>query len=634
MCGLVGFWQFKEVSEEYLKDSVKTMATMIHSRGPDSYGSWTQAQHGLVLGHKRLSIIDLSAAGHQPMMSHNKRYVIAYNGEIYNSAEIAKDLEINFRGHSDTEVLLEACSAWGVERAVQRANGMFAFALWDSQDKCLYLVRDRLGIKPLYWGFNNGILFFGSTVGGFTRHRRWQSKLNSEALSSYFQHNYIRGPHSIYEGVEQVRPGVIVKINQDKIVKQQPFWRLDDVVSKSQISQVSEAELEEELDSLLRDAVKSRMVSDVPLGSFLSGGIDSSTVTALMQQQSNQPIKTFSIGFNEADFNEAHHAKKVAEHLGTEHYEHYFSAKDAIDLIPSLATWYDEPFADSSQLPTYLVSKVAREHVTVALSGDGGDELFAGYNRYVMAESLWKKIDVMPKFLRKGLTSGINSLSSRQIEVLAKLIPGKLRPNQIADKAYKFASVISADRQTFYKNLVSLWGDEQLVLDQGFYDGKFPKPSKQLDYISEMQFIDTLTYLPDDILTKVDRASMAISLEARVPLLDYRVVEFAWNLPMQQKLQGTKGKLLLRRVLNRYVPELIIDRPKMGFGVPIGDWLRGPLKDWGETLLSDSNLNFTGLLNTAPIKERWKQHQAGERNWQYPLWGVLQYLAWQQLYLS
>jgi asparagine synthase (glutamine-hydrolysing) len=635
MCGLTGFWQFQESPEQFLKETVSSMAKIILSRGPDSYGNWVCSQNGLALGHNRLSIRDLSSAGAQPMVSQSGRFIIAYNGEIYNTDEL-KNLvkDISFHGHSDTEVLLECCAAIGVLNTLKKANGMFAFALWDRQERCLFLARDRLGIKPLYWGFQNGNLLFGSQVGAFTRFPSWQCEIDKQALASYFTHNYIRGPLSIYKGIQQVEPGHIICIKADKQIYNEAFWSLNEVLNKTKIDSRPMAFLEDELDELLRDAVKSRMVADVPLGAFLSGGIDSSTVVAMMQAQSTRRINTFSIGFNEAEFNEAHHAKEVANLLGTDHHEHYFDEKDAINLIPNLSEWFDEPFADSSQLPTYLVSLIARQQVTVSLSGDGGDELFAGYNRYVLAQKLWKKIGFVPLAVRKTLAHIINSFSPKQIDFLSKVIPASKRPQQLADKLYKLASVIKADRQLFYKNLVSLWpGDIQLVKET--YDNfMFPAADVDLDYISEMQFIDTLTYLPNDILTKVDRASMAVSLEARVPFLDYRVVEFAWRLPLSYKLNQNNSKLILRNVLNRYVPEHVFNRPKMGFGVPIGDWLRGPLQEWANDLLSEKKLKNMGLLNESPILTRWREHQSGKYNWQYSLWGVLMFMVWYEKWVK
>ncbi len=635
MCGLTGFWQFQESSEEFLKKSVASMAKVIHNRGPDSYGDWVCSQSGFALGHKRLSIRDLSSAGAQPMTSQNGRYIIAYNGELYNTSELAAFVkDASFHGHSDTEVLLECCAAIGVINTLKKANGMFAFALWDREERCLILARDRLGIKPLYWGFQNGVLFFGSQVGSFTRYPSWQNEIDKQALASFFTHNYIRGPLSIYKGIQQVAPGHVLRIMPNRQTNDDAFWALNEALTNNKVDSRPMTVLEDELDELLRDAIKSRMVADVPLGAFLSGGIDSSTVVALMQAQSNRQIKTFSIGFNEKEFNEAHHAKIVANLLGTEHYEHYFNDQDAINLIPNLSEWFDEPFADSSQLPTYLVSSIARQHVTVSLSGDGGDELFAGYNRYILAQKLWKKIGFVPLAIRKTLAHLINSMSPKQIDFLSRAIPASKRPQQFADKLYKLASVIKVDRQDFYKNLISLWPKGISLVKETKDEFILPSADINLDYISEMQYIDTLTYLPNDILTKVDRASMAVSLEARVPLLDYRIVEFAWRLPLSCKLNRNTSKLILRNVLKKYIPEQVFNRPKMGFGVPIGDWLRGPLKDWANDLLSEQNLRNTGLLHVDRITTRWREHQTGQCNWQYSLWGVLMFMSWHEKWLK
>lgn len=646
MCGLTGFWNFsQDFSKEKLSSVISNMALAIEARGPDSEGIWVDEKIGLGLGHRRLAIVDLSPAGHQPMASKSDRFVIIYNGEIYNTEDLRKELiqaGCQFRGYSDTEVILEASEHWGVAKTAAKLNGIFSFALWDKQEKKLYLVRDRLGVKPLYWGFNQGILFFGSQLKSFLKHPHWNGALDKSALCAYFRFNYVPAPLSIFQGIQKLKPGVVLSLDQSKKITEEKFWDLETLVEKgqSQTSQKSDKIWIDELDDLLRDSVKRQMVADVPLGAFLSGGIDSSMVVALMQAQSTRPIRTFSIGFHEAEYNEAQYAAKVAKHLGTEHHELYLSAKDAMDIIPNIPEWCDEPFADVSQIPTFLVSQLARRHVTVSLSGDGGDELFAGYNRYLMGQNIWQKMKYLPLWLRALGASGIRQFSVTSWDTFAKMVPAQLRPRLMGDKIYKLAAVLKATNpQDFYRLLVSQWNDPAaLVLGEqepklypwnsDFYE-KFPG-----DFVNNMRTMDLLTYLPDDILAKVDRASMAVSLEARVPLLDHRLVEFSTTLPMEMKIRQGQGKWILRQVLNRYIPEQLFNRPKMGFGVPVGDWLKGPLREWAESLLSSERLKKEGILNEKPIRQRWLEHCSGKRNWQYSLWGVLMFQAWQERWME
>ncbi len=588
MCGFTGFWDFKaEHSREELLHLAETMALEIKERGPDSSGTWCDEKVGLSFGYRRLAIIDLSPAGDQPMVSQSKNLVFIYNGEIFNAPELRDELKkagYEFRGHSDTEVILAGCEAWGVEATCKRLIGMFAFALWDRRVEKLFLVRDRLGIKPLYWGFNNGILFFGSQPKTFFKHPKFKSEICREALTSYFRYNYVPTPQSIFKGIQKSIPGTITVIDRAGASQEIRFWDLREIICENKkienklnyknINSEITKDMTNELDTLLRDAVKRRMVADVPLGAFLSGGIDSTTVVALMQSQSNHPIKTFSIGFFEEEYNEAQHAAVVAKHLGTDHHELYLTSKECQNIIPDIPNWYDEPFADSSQIPTYLVSRLAREKVTVSLSGDGGDELFAGYNRYLVGKGLWRWIENMPSWMRSAGSYGIKSLRPGYWDQLARVIPTKLRPRLLADKAYKLAEILSLpSNQAFYRSIISYWEKpEELVLggnEKTLYPWDKRDLPGDLHFIENMQFMDTLTYLPDDILTKVDRASMAVSLEARVPLLDHRVVEYVWGLPLDVKIREGKTKWLLRQVLGRYIPLNIIERPKMGFGVPI-----------------------------------------------------------------
>ncbi len=640
MCGLVGFWDFKaETSKTELLAIGQKMGKAISHRGPDSEGMWCDETIGLTFSHLRLAIVDLSEAGHQPMMSRSGGSVIVYNGEIYNAPELRALLSVEgvcFRGHSDTEVILEACERWGVEATCQKLIGMFAFAFWDKNTQKLFLVRDRLGIKPLYWGFNQGILFFGSQLKSFKEHPKFKPEIDKEALTSYFRFNYVPTPVSIFKNIQKLSPGSILSVDRSQKIEESRFWDLQNVVKTGKEIQLkhsrSDSVLVEECDALLRDAVKRRMVADVPLGAFLSGGIDSSTVVALMQAQSDRPIKTFTIGFNESGYDEAKHAAAVAKHLGTEHHELYLASQDAQAIIPDIPNWCDEPFADVSQIPTYLVSQLARQQVTVSLSGDGGDELFAGYTRYFVGQKLWPRLKLLPYWLRYLSAYGIRQVSPNAWDGFSKILPSRFRPRLMGDKAHKLADILSVpNAETFYKKLVSYWEDPADLVIGGNESVLYPwNHQSESTFIETMQMMDTLTYLPDDILTKVDRASMAVSLEARVPLLDHRVVEFAYGLPIDVKIRNGQGKWLLRQVLNKYVPNNLIDRPKMGFGVPIDRWLRGPLREWAEHLLSQQRLESEGILNTARIRERWNEHLGGQRNWQYSLWGVLMFQAWQE----
>jgi len=647
MCGITGFWDIKSgLSKEALLNLAEKMAQKIAERGPDSFGSWCDESLGLAFGHRRLSIVDLSPNGHQPMVSSSDRMVLSYNGEIYNTAELRAELEranpnLRFRGNSDTEVILEGCQHWGVEATCKRLIGMFAFSLWDREDKKLYLVRDRLGIKPLYWGFHRGVLFFGSQPKSFAPHPKWQPEIDQSALTAYFRYNYVPTPFSIFKDIQKLNPGSILSIDQAGNKKETRFWSFEEVAEKAIMARQrksiqSEHELIEDLDTLLRDAVKRRMVADVPLGAFLSGGIDSSTVVALMQAQSKQPIKTFSIGFHEQAYDEAQYAARIAKHLGTDHHELYVTDSAAQAVIPSIPTWCDEPFADSSQIPTFLVSQLARQHVTVSLSGDGGDELFAGYNRYFIGHALWQKMKFLPSWLKQTAAAGILKIPPSQWDKLFRFVPQAVRPRLAGDKLHKLANVLKfPSSELFYRMLVSQWeAPHELllgnVLEPQFYPWTSSKLPPTEQFIERMQCMDILSYLPDDILAKVDRASMAVSLEARVPLLDHRLVEFSWQLPFAMKYRRGQGKWILRQVLNKYVPKEFFERPKMGFGVPIDVWLRGPLREWAEHLLSEERIKADGILNPTPIRQRWQEHLSGQRNWHYSLWGVLMFQAWKE----
>ena len=640
MCGLTGFWEFKQATTNDLEETLRKMSSTLMPRGPDSEGTWVDANSRLGMGHRRLAIQDLSLSGHQPMHSASGRFVIAYNGEMFNAEEIREEFAKtgkHFKGHSDTEVLVEACDTWGVTKAVKKMVGMFAFALWDRKEQTLYLVRDRLGIKPLYWGIINNVLFFGSQPKSFRPHPKFEAEIDSEALPSYFRFNYIPGPFSIYKDINKLEPGHILEINANGIAKKNCYWDLPNIAlaGVSSSKNLSTQEWIERLESLLKDSIKKRMISDVPLGAFLSGGIDSSTVVALMQAQSDRPIKTFSIGFHEQGYNEAQHAKEVAQHLGTDHHEQYLSAKQAQDIIPSLAEWYDEPFADSSQIPTYLVSRMAREHVTVCLSGDGGDELFAGYNRYFVGLKIWNRIKHCPPALRNVMAASIRLFSPNTWDMFGKFIPESKRPSLLGDKAHKFADILEkSSAKDYYLSLVSQWQNPRaLVLGQHetFMNvWKEEVLSSEHHFLEWMQLQDMLTYLPEDILAKVDRASMAVSLEARVPIIDHRVVELSWQIPRSLKIRNGKSKWILREILKKYVPEELFDRPKMGFGVPIGDWLRDDkaLRPWAEELLNPQKIRQQHHLNASLVQKKWEEHLSGKRNWQHALWSILMFQAW------
>jgi asparagine synthase (glutamine-hydrolysing) len=640
MCGIAGFWQTKRTPDDPVETLSRMGAALTH-RGPDDSGNFHDVGTGIGLAFRRLSILDLSTEGHQPMFSASGRYVMVFNGEVYNFQEIKTEVGThNWRGHSDTEVMLEAFERWGVESAVQRFVGMFAFALWDRQQRKLHLVRDRLGIKPLYYGRAGRAFVFASELKAIWQHREFEGEIDRDALALYMRHNYVPSPHCIYKGLYKLQAGCILTLASDGATPQvRRYWSAKEIARRGQVSplQASEAEAIEELHQLLLQAVKLRMIADVPLGAFLSGGIDSSTVVALMQAQSQRPIKTFTIGFHEEGYNEAIDAKRVAEHLCTDHTELYLTSKDALDVIPLLPTMYDEPFSDSSQIPTYLVSKLARRSVTVSLSGDGGDELFGGYNRYSLTRRIWNSMRLFPAPLRRVAAFSLRALPPERIDaafrMLRGLIPRKFIPSAPGDKAHKLATLLNLQSpESLYYRALSHWDDPGFVVansrEPSTIRDSIEELSASLDFEEVMMATDLLTYLPDDVLTKVDRASMAVSLEGRVPLLDHRVVEFAWRLPRRFKIRGRVSKWILRQVLNKYVPQRLIERPKMGFGVPVDRWLRGPLRDWAEDLLSEKNLSWHGFFNVAPIREKWQEHLSGDHNRQYLLWDVLVFQDW------
>lgn len=657
MCGLVGFiTRGERANRNSCSAMIAEMTRTLQHRGPDSSGTWVDPAHPVALGHRRLSIIDLTSEGHQPMLSEDGRRVIVYNGEIYNYLEIKKELQaalshpggidsapLHFRGHSDTEVLLAAITVWGLEETLKHLNGMFAFALWDREDRSLSLVRDRFGKKPLYLGWVNGSFVFGSELKAFKAFPGFANEVDRGALAQYLRHNCIPSPHSIYRKIYKLPPGCKVTLGFDQVLEAdsyeeiaplvQSYWSAEKVFDEGLHKQAADdpEAVEEQLDTLLRDAVRCRMISDVPLGAFLSGGIDSSLVVALMQAQSAIPVKTYTIGFQEASHNEAEDARRVAEHLGTDHHELYLAPKDVLDVVPLLPVLYDEPFADSSQIPTYLISKFARQEVTVALSGDGGDEIFGGYNRYSWAPEIWGKMRRWPKTIRRlaaSLLSGVPpSIWPHVLKVLA------MHHRTPADKIMKIAAFLREESPgEIYRSLVSHWQEPALVVMGGvepptaLMDGD--RIIDRLGFATAMMYLDQITYLPDDILVKVDRASMGVSLEVRAPLLDYRLAEFTAALPLDQKIREKKGKHLLRKILCRYVPRECIERPKMGFEMPIGDWLRADLREWAEELLSETRLRNDGYFNPLPVRKKWAQHITGKRNWQFHLWDILMFQAW------
>jgi asparagine synthase (glutamine-hydrolysing) len=640
MCGIAGLIGRTGANDATL---AAAMTRALRHRGPDDAGVWADAEAGIALGHRRLSIIDLSPMGHQPMHSADGRYVIAFNGEIYNYQALRGQLaDYPYRGHSDTEVMLAAFCAWGVERAVQSFNGMFAFALWDCQEHVLYLSRDRLGEKPLYYGWLGKTFLFGSELKALRAHPAFQAEINRDALALYLRHNYVPTPYSIYRDVYKLPPATFLKVGAAaNLTNPEPvaYWSARETAERGvrRPFEGSPEEARDQLNGLLGDAVKLRMVADVPLGVFLSGGVDSSTIVALMQAQSNRPVRSFTIGFHDATYNEAGYAKAVARHLGTDHTELYVTPEEAMAVIPRLATLYDEPFADSSQIPTFLVSQLARRHVTVSLSGDGGDELFGGYNRYSWWRGVWRWGGWMPRPLRTTVAAGLLALPPRTwngvFQKTDRFLPGQLKVHNPGEKIHKLAEAVSVDSpRALYTHLISHWKSPAVIVrDATEPPTTVTTPASWAevrDHTCWMMYLDLVTYLPDDILVKLDRASMGVSLEGRVPLLDHRVVEFAWQLPLAFKVRDGKSKWLLRQVLYQYVPQELIERPKTGFGVPIDSWLRGPLRDWAESLLEERRLAQEGFFDPAPIRQKWVDHLSGRFDWHHSLWDILMFQAW------
>ena len=669
MCAITGLLLTSpRLGADALRASVERMAASMRHRGPDGSGAWASAPAGLALGHARLAIIDLSPAGHQPMVSASGRYVIAFNGEIYNHRELRDALERAgaapaWRGHSDTETLLAGFEHWGVEATLSRCVGMFAIALWDEAERTLTLARDRFGEKPLYYGWAGRgaerAFVFGSELKALRAYPGFEAPVCRKALARYLRFTYVPAPHSIYEGVFKLEPGCLLTVRgtppadapaaplrpgqHHHGVTVQRWWSLADVVEAGALAPLrNEHEALETLEAQLDEAVRIQSLADVPLGAFLSGGVDSSTIVALMQRQASRPVKTFTIGFEEAGFDESPFARAVAQHLGTEHHEMRVSARMAQDVIPTLPWMYDEPFADSSQVPTHLVSVAARQQVTVALSGDAGDELFGGYHRYFWAPKVWGRISWMPAPVRRAIGRLLATLPSCALDAIGGGLRIGIGPDgksRLASKVDTFAGFLRnvRDLDDLHRRLMSEWRDlANLVLSpdgrpvieaKSLFDDPLPRHGASKDRL-HMMYRDSMTYLPDDILCKVDRAAMAVSLETRVPFLDHRVVELAWRLPMEMKIRGDVGKWALRQVLYRHVPRELIERPKAGFGMPVGQWLRGPLREWAEALLDEGRLRQEGYLQPGPIREAWRQHLSGRYDWTPRLWGVLMFQAW------
>lgn len=643
MCGFAGCWTGSAARMDELLQTVESMAQTLVHRGPDDSGVWADPSAGLALGFRRLAILDLSPAGHQPMASPSRRYVVVFNGEIYNHDELRRQLQgdVAFRGTSDTEVLLALVERDGVESAIRQAHGMFAIAIWDAHNRELWLARDRVGKKPLFYGHSGDTLLFGSELKALTCWPGFTRQVDRRALASFVRYGYVPSPHSIYRGIGKLLPGELLVLRERQVVRRIRYWSPPAVAADGR-EQRSTTELDpslpDQLESLLRESVSQRMVADVPLGAFLSGGVDSSLVVALMQQVSARPVRTFTIGFDVPGYNEAAHAAAVARHLATDHTELYVSPDQALAIIPDLSAVYDEPFADSSQLPTLLVAQMARRHVTVCLSGDGGDEAFGGYTRYGWASSIWRWLKVLPAPARSLVSHALRAPGPKTWDTLYRLaeplVPNSLRQSLPGDKMHKLAALLDVQSSDqLYKRLVSQWTNPATVVRDGReYATALDDPalvaSSTNNFTERMMLLDLMTYLPDDILVKVDRATMAHSLEARAPLLDHRVLEWAWRLPLEAKVRDGQRKWLLRQVLYRYVPPALIDRPKMGFGVPIDTWLRGPLRSWAEELLAPERLAQEGFFEPAPVTEAWHAHLSGARNEHYRLWTILTFQAW------
>jgi asparagine synthase (glutamine-hydrolysing) len=639
MCGLAGLYSSR-LSRDELQKVIANMTEALQHRGPDDKGIYTDPSWPMALGHQRLSILDLSQSGHQPMVSASGRYAIAYNGEVYNYKQLAQELEaygFRFASNCDTEVILAAIEHWGVTEAAVKFIGMFAFALWDKRERCIYLVRDRFGKKPLYFSLDSSALAFASELRSFYAVPNKSYSIDLVGLDMFLQRGYVPQPYSIFKEIAKVPPGMIFTftVRADgavQLTSQETYWSTSNSAYSSLANPFlgSEEDAAENLEQLLLDAVKLRMVADVPLGVFLSGGIDSSLVTSLMQHQSAKPIKTFSVGFEVAGYNESEFAAGVARHLQTDHHEIILQQVDLLNIVDKLPQIFDEPLADSSQIPTYLVSKAARNYVTVCLSGDGGDEFFGGYNRYFWTMKLWNMLKSYPRFSRTLLQKALVAFPPTFYDLVLR--PSLRQGRTVSgDRIHKLASILDArSEREIYDRLTSFWQSGQLTVGANQPDLLTQDVSQNLAMTQYMMLKDAMTYLSDDILTKVDRASMSVSLETRAPLLDHRVFEFAWRLPETYKIKGNTGKHILKKVLFKYVPRELIERPKVGFSVPIEHWLRSSLRDWAESLLSEKSLREGGIIQPQLVRKRWQEHLSGKRNWQYQLWPILMFEQWRR----
>lgn len=643
MCGFVGFYEGADYSHSEMIHELNCMSETLSHRGPDSHGSWFDWTQGIALAHRRLSIQDLSPLGHQPMHSSSNRYTIVFNGEIYNFIEL-RTILVNegheFHGNSDTEVMLASIERWGICRSLEKFVGMFAFALWDSHEQVLTLARDRLGEKPLYFGWQKNTFLFGSELKALRRHHNWKNDIDRDAITLLLRHNYIPSPHSIFKGISKLAPATFLTLHtKTQNISINNYWSLKDVVSYGINNPLQERpeEIVSTLEQKLLASIKGQMIADVPIGAFLSGGIDSSTIVSLMQSLSTSPVKTFTIGFKESEFNEANYAKAISERLGTDHTELYVTPEQTLDVIPHIAQIYDEPFADSSQIPTYLISKLARQRVTVSLSGDGGDELFCGYTRYYTMQKRWQEMQRYPKLLRLFMA---NLMKSIPISLLDKSLGFALKyftdrnHYQAGERIYARAGgMLQPSLQLAYQHYISYWKGNEIVLNA--IEPSYAFNNKELNLcegtvLQQLQYLDALCYLPDDILTKIDRAAMANSLETRIPLLDHNLFEYVAQISPEINTLHVNGKWPLRQILYKYVPKELVERPKMGFAVPINSWLRGPLRDWAEALLDKGNLEREGFFNTDMIRKKWHAHLNKEGDFSFQLWGVLMFQSWRE----